>query len=116
MSGTQTIGLTLTAWLIVTALGFAACSRQEPPMPRNPDAAWLERRNAEPARLADTATIPLEVFSDDAVYRYEQRCSAEGGELFGRVTFVRCEGGGPSGASWFYTVHDVPADRRGVRP
>jgi hypothetical protein len=112
LSGAQTIATTLTAWLIVTALGFAACSRAE--------AIELEPAPAKPCcdsplRLADTKVVLVEVFSDDAIYRFEQQCSAEGGELFGRGTFVHCERGGPAHAGWMRHVRDVPDELRGVK-
>jgi hypothetical protein len=107
VSGKQTIAVTLTAWLIATALGFAACSRQPPPLPGEPVVT------AEPLRIADTIETRIEVFSDDALYRLELKCRAETGDPFVRATFVQCEGGGPSRAGWVYAVQDVPDWRRG---
>lgn len=105
MSGKQTIGLTLTAWLIVTALGFAACSRQEPPMPRNPDAAWLERQSVAPLRLSKTKLAHYEAFSDDERYRLETKCRSEGRTPESTDVWVACNAPGRQG--WLIGVSDV---------
>jgi hypothetical protein len=109
LSGAQTIATTLTVWLIVTGLGFAACSTQAPPLPGDP------KVRAEPLVLADTKLIRAEVLTDDAAYRLEQKCLSEGGKPYALATFVHCERGGPSRAGWMYSVSDVPDWRRGVK-
>lgn len=109
MSGKQTIGLTLTAWLVVCALGFAACSRQEPPMPRNPDAAWLERQASTPPTIASTVCYPA--LSPDARYAALEACSRNGARLvFDQPGYVLCDRGQ---RSWFTSALDMPRDKQG---
>lgn len=119
MSGTRTIAALLVGFLVLCALGFsvASCvSEREPPRPRNPDAARLEREGAEPLRLADTMVVRFEVLSDDAHYRLSEQCRHEGGmPSTHAASFVQCDYGGNARAGWMYTVDAVPSSRRGVR-
>jgi hypothetical protein len=106
VSGKQTIGLTLTAWLIVTALGFAVAScayRDEaPPCPGIPR-SW-------PEALTLAATAPAEVLSVDERVRLESKCRARGDDPYTQPGYVICSGAG--GRDWIYTASDVAPGAR----
>jgi hypothetical protein len=115
VSGKQTIGLTLVAFLVLCALGFsvASCVDRAEAIEREPLAP--KPCCDLPLRLADTVVVPFEILSDDARVREEQRCLSEGGEPWITLGCVHCDHGGPSRAGWTYGVSDVPKERRGVK-
>lgn len=74
-------------------------------MPRNPDAAWVARSNAEPVRLAKTKRAHYTAFSDDERYRLETLCRSEGRTPESTDVWVACNAPGRQG--WFVGVSDV---------